>query len=221
MKYDIMMSCGHIETVQIYGKADDRERKIRYFENYRTCKECYKQKMRERERKQGLLFHACIDPCVQQMDGDVYLLAWYSGDTITHKDEIKSFGYYWDGRRWWKKIKLQEFQEKAVQAASIGAKKTESKKPLQMYYFKRALTAQEEWYDIRDKISAVKKPERPGIVKGHYWNQNIYGRDGQYRIYLDDEETFISDEDAIQIKKYLVEKDEYSKKVEEIKSAHR
>ena len=88
MKYDIMMSCGHIETVQIYGKADDRERKIRYFENYRTCKECYKQKMRERERKQGLLFHACIDPCVQQMDGDVYLLAWYGGDTITHSDII-------------------------------------------------------------------------------------------------------------------------------------
>jgi len=27
-KYDITCSCGHVETVQIYGKASDREKDI-------------------------------------------------------------------------------------------------------------------------------------------------------------------------------------------------
>lgn len=31
MKYEVTFSCGHTGTVQLYGKGDERERKIRYF----------------------------------------------------------------------------------------------------------------------------------------------------------------------------------------------
>ena len=36
MKYDVTFSCGHTEEIQIYGKAEERERKIKYFGKKRT-----------------------------------------------------------------------------------------------------------------------------------------------------------------------------------------
>lgn len=41
MKYDVKFSCGHIQTVDLFGKADEREKKIKYFEKYCDCQECY------------------------------------------------------------------------------------------------------------------------------------------------------------------------------------
>jgi hypothetical protein len=38
-KYDITCSCGHVETVQIYGKASDREKEIARREKG-ACKGC-------------------------------------------------------------------------------------------------------------------------------------------------------------------------------------
>lgn len=31
MKYEIMMSCGHEDTVELFGKEKERDRKIEYF----------------------------------------------------------------------------------------------------------------------------------------------------------------------------------------------
>lgn len=47
MKYEVTFSCGHTGTVQLYGKGDERERKIRYFEEYGVCSECYKECRRQ------------------------------------------------------------------------------------------------------------------------------------------------------------------------------
>ena len=47
MKYSVIFSCGHAEEVQIYGKAEERERKIKYFGKSGLCPECYKKKMNE------------------------------------------------------------------------------------------------------------------------------------------------------------------------------
>ena len=34
MKYTLTYSCGHTGTVQLYGKTEERERKIKYYEEY-------------------------------------------------------------------------------------------------------------------------------------------------------------------------------------------
>lgn len=47
MKYDVTFSCGHTEEVQIYGKTEERERKIKYYGKSGLCSECYKKKMNE------------------------------------------------------------------------------------------------------------------------------------------------------------------------------
>ena len=44
MKYDITFSCGHTHTVDIYGSAAERERKIKWYEAEAVCPDCYKAK---------------------------------------------------------------------------------------------------------------------------------------------------------------------------------
>lgn len=41
-QYDVTYSCGHTETVQIYGPHKDRERKIAWFERSGHCRACYR-----------------------------------------------------------------------------------------------------------------------------------------------------------------------------------
>lgn len=42
MKYEVTFSCGHTHTVELFGKTSDRERKIKYYETYGVCPDCYK-----------------------------------------------------------------------------------------------------------------------------------------------------------------------------------
>lgn len=41
-KYEVKMSCGHVETVQLFGKMDDRYKKIEWLEKNGVCTECQK-----------------------------------------------------------------------------------------------------------------------------------------------------------------------------------
>jgi len=43
-KYDVTYSCGHSETVQLYGPTRERERKIEWMERSGFCPDCYKAK---------------------------------------------------------------------------------------------------------------------------------------------------------------------------------
>lgn len=42
-KYNVKFSCGHEETIQLFGKEKDRKRKIDYFMNYGICSDCYRE----------------------------------------------------------------------------------------------------------------------------------------------------------------------------------
>lgn len=53
MKYTVKMSCGHEEQVELFGPGKDREKKIRYYQEYGMCKECYR--VREEENLNGFL----------------------------------------------------------------------------------------------------------------------------------------------------------------------
>lgn len=43
MKYDVAFSCGHTETVQLFGKTSERERKIAWYERAGICSKCYRE----------------------------------------------------------------------------------------------------------------------------------------------------------------------------------
>lgn len=83
-----------------------------------------------------------------------------------------------------------------------------------------AVKKQKKWKEKKDKIESIEKPEVPNILVGHRWNYNIYGRKGNYSIYLDGEKISISDQKAEEIKYYILKNDEYKKRVEEIKNMY-
>lgn len=54
MKYDVKFACGHTDTVELFGKAADRERKIAFYEKNCLCPDCYKD-MKEEEKKMNCI----------------------------------------------------------------------------------------------------------------------------------------------------------------------
>ena len=236
-KYTIMMSCGHEDTVELLGKEKDRQRKIEYFKIDGLCKECYKKKMEEQAETEGLIFNASVLPYIDSDDGGILLSVWFSGNTKPHKDEIKSLGgYRWSEREsasdmysfkyvpmcWNKIIKFEDLQEEVTKAISIGANNTVSDSGLfAMIHYKIALDKQKEWHEKKNKIDEIERPVVPNVLKGHKWNQKIYGKAGNYSVYPDGEKVSITDEQAKEIKLYQTAKEEYRKKVEEIKNAQK
>lgn len=59
MKYDVKFSCGHTETVELFGKIEERKRRIKYYEEEGVCSECYKEMKRIEQdleaEKKGLI----------------------------------------------------------------------------------------------------------------------------------------------------------------------
>jgi len=41
-KYDVNFSCGHKCEIELFGKHDDRYKKIEYYEQHGLCPDCYK-----------------------------------------------------------------------------------------------------------------------------------------------------------------------------------
>lgn len=234
-KYTILMSCGHEDTIELFGKTADRERKIEYFKSSGLCKECYKKQMQQKEETEGLIFNATVLPYIDDDDGNILLNVWFSGNTKPYKDDIKSLGgYRWSEREsaddffsvnkppmcWNKNIKLDDLKNEITKATSIGADNVVSDSGLfAMVHYQIALEKQKEWREKKDKIAEIEKPSCPSVLKGHKWNQKIYGKSGNYSIYPDGEKVSITDEEAEEIKAYLTAKEEYKKKVEEVKNA--
>ena len=59
-KYNITYSCGHEGTVQLFGKSEERERKIKYYEEFGLCTECYKKQKQEENAKLGFLIGGSV-----------------------------------------------------------------------------------------------------------------------------------------------------------------
>lgn len=69
MKYEVEMSCGHTETIQLFGKCADRERKIEWLERYGLCEECKKEKAAEEMKK-------AEEAGLPELEGSEKQIAW-------------------------------------------------------------------------------------------------------------------------------------------------
>lgn len=65
-KYEVLMSCGHEDTVELIGKNTDRERKLQYYKKSGLCKECYRKKMQELREKEPFSLRACVLPVINE-----------------------------------------------------------------------------------------------------------------------------------------------------------
>ena len=68
-KYEITYACGHVEDVQIYGKAADREREIAHRERG-ICKECWKAEQAQAAQETAKTFD------LAQLEGSEKQIAW-------------------------------------------------------------------------------------------------------------------------------------------------
>ena len=111
-------------------------------------------------------------------------------------------------------------EEEIIKATSIGAKSMVADSGLfAEVHYRIALERQKEWREKKEKIDLIKKTAVPEVLKGCTWNQKIYGKAGNYFIYPNGDKKLITDEQAEEIKNYLTLKEEYRKKVDEIKNA--
>lgn len=69
MKYEVKMSCGHTETIQLFGKCADRERKIEWLERYGLCEECKKEQVAKEIKK-------AEEAGLPELEGSEKQIAW-------------------------------------------------------------------------------------------------------------------------------------------------
>ena len=232
MKYTVKMSCGHTQVVDLVGKGSERERKIRYFEEFGLCKECYKKQLDETDNKKSLEFNIEMLPEINEENGQPLVYVWFGGNTKPNKEAIKSLKRYWWQKvessedtfwytkpklAWGRTIDLSEINSEIERAASIGAKLvTPTKGLLHTISYSIACEKQKAWKTKNEMIKTVKKPDVPKIIANQRWNNKVYGRTKNYSIYINGEKINITDEQAEDLKRYAVEKEEYTKKVDAI-----
>lgn len=186
----------------------------------------------ERKKNTPLSFHVTAIPYINEENGNIQLSVCFEGSTPDNKDAIKALGgYHWSSREaaadmfslkkppmcWNKVIELPDLAEETKKAVSIGAENLVSEKGLfATLNYEIALEYQEAWKKKKDAIAKLEKPEKPEILSNKRWNQKVYGKSGNYSIYLDGEKVSITDEQNRLITEYLDKKEEYQKKVEDI-----
>lgn len=157
MKYEVTYSCGHTGTVQLYGKTDERERKISYYKEYGLCSECYKKQKQGENEKMGLVLCSTVEYELSGK-GEIQVRLSFRGDTKPHKEEIKALGYRWtvlDDTQilsttrpemgWVKIVPYECLEEEKGKAFSIGAREAtmeEKEKLKQKSRFEEMLAAQ-------------------------------------------------------------------------------
>ena len=135
--YNVTYSCGHEGTVQLFGKADARDRKIKYYEEFGLCTECYKKQKQEENAKLGFLIGGSVADTLSEK-GEIQVCLSFAGDTLPHKEEIKALGYRWTAvdasqmaymhkpdMGWVKVVPYEHLEEEKEKAFAIGAKEAE------------------------------------------------------------------------------------------------
>lgn len=51
MKYEVLFSCGHMETITLFGPNKERERQISYYEQYGECSVCKAERLQREKRE--------------------------------------------------------------------------------------------------------------------------------------------------------------------------
>lgn len=199
MKYEIKRSCGHTETIDIYGPGADRERKAAWYANG-ICTECYKAAAREEEKAKGLVL--TLELSYGYMERPV--IAYFAGDTMPYKDKIKASGYQWGYaaddkyKSWAKRIAIEDMEDIIAEAKALGATTVNK-------IGARKLAAYQQWRDGKlaeiaaDMAEIGPKPARPDYLPAGRWNGTIYGGKGNRAVYVGGNKINLTDDQAAEL----------------------
>ncbi len=227
-KYHVKFSCGHVQTVELFGKDKDRQRKIEYYEERGLCKDCYKALMQEIEHSKPLGVTVQLNPL------NIYpFCAYFTGDTKPVKDKIKALGFTWTDigeggmfdvmstdvcMGWSCDFKSGEDVEEALREIRKVFPEIEVNfdfNDVDMALFKKIKDQEAE---LQKKIDELEKPQKPDCYPKGYWNGRFYRSEKGYRrIYVDGKEQLISEEDGQAIDIYDKQLETYKLKIAAIK----
>ncbi|MBO5449823.1 MAG: hypothetical protein J5994_10940 [Ruminococcus sp.] len=218
MKYDITYSCGHTGTVELFGKSDDRHRRLEWLKENALCPECYKEQHKD-------------DPVVVKVTpfgsvkgtGEPVFLTEICGNTRPHKGAIKNIGFEWDGICWHRKLymsQLDDFENAVMQIGNVKLDDSYVNIRREMENLpdeaKELLAKFHAEWDEKKKGYVV--PEKPALLSsGKRWNGKVYGKSGNFSVYLDGEKVNVSDAEADDLRRYLTAKGESEDIHEEMK----
>ncbi len=229
MKYTVRCSCGHNDVVELYGKGADRERKIAWYETSGVCVECYKAAKRAEEAVKPIVATVKVSGNL----GKVVIVL--SGNVYPQKDDFKARGYFWSAdtddmsdelggkvvKAWRKTFEVNEKGQEALEKEIeiLKAQGVEVKEMINPVDAKLAQDKNAEESAEAEEISKIEKPAEPEMVAGRRWNGNIYGSDKYgYRVYLDNKEIKITEEQKEMLEGYISAKSDYNKRVAEVRN---
>ena len=235
-KYEVKFSCGHTQIIELFGKDKDRQRKIEYFEERGLCKDCYKSMMQEIEAHSPLGLTAQLNPL------ETYpFRAYFTGDTESVEDKVEALGFFWtdigdndilstsEFMGWSCECKSSEELGKVFKEVKKVFPEIEIKfdfKEVDMALFKRLkeqeaqneVEGKKQAVELQKKIDELEKPQRPDCYPEGNWNGRFYKAEKGYRrIYVNNKELLITEEDGQAIERFDKQVENYKLQVAAIK----
>ena len=234
-KYNVTMSCGHDDVIELFGPHAERKRKIEWFKDYGLCKKCYKEKC-EREKQErektrarrleegSLNIKMSLSPAPNtewKNNIPVYHLTLWGEDTKTIKDDLKFLGYIWTGDEWDKTIPFTiEGIKSCLDKLSVFCKNLPDAEVFFSEYSKNTLEKaskqHQSWIKYQERVEKAKanRLPKPDILVGKRWNGKIY----KNAVYLDGVKVELDANKLEEIKKYIKSKEAYEHKLESYKT---
>lgn len=225
MKYDIVFSCGHPGTVDLWGKGDERKAKIIWNETKGLCPDCHKIHKRADDIQRGLELHYEVLPDIMTdrkvEELKIWAILWFSGDTFPYKNEIQKSGFRWGENTapskvtnihhslcWSRIIRFDDTRE--------VLNKLCAELPIKRLYRPANVTNTVEYRIANERLMLYhkkkdellnNKPEEPDIIKGKYWNEHIYESRSSFGytsfIYLNEQKVEIEEATFGILNKYI------------------
>jgi hypothetical protein len=191
--------------------------------NFDECDACYTaRKASERkasEREAAAVAEAEL-PLTLHMTGypdrhNTPVVLFFGGDTVSHKDDIKSLGYRWvfaddyitygysvqrGERKWIKVVPQEDAYDEIERVKALGAVIDDS--IVDTEYLAKQAAAKRERVAAAE-ASGITEPVKPVCYPAGRWNGKVYGAAAYgYRIYVGNAEVQISGDDADALKRY-------------------
>lgn len=220
MKYNIIFSCNHPGTVDLWGKDNERKAKIIWNETKGLCPDCYKMHKRAEDIKRGLELHFEVLPDIlsdkKAKELKIWAILWLSGDSYPYKDKIHDMGFRWGENNapskatsihrsvCWSKYILFEDTDKVLDELCHELPIKRLYRPANIEKTIEYQIANEKLMQYHEKKKALlkKKPEIPDIIKGNSWNEKIYDSKSSY-IYLNEQKVELDEATVEILNKYI------------------
>lgn len=145
-KYDVTFSCGHTDTVVLFGKVKDRERKIEWYESSCLCPECYEaEKQRKFDEANAKATAEAKEYGLPELTGSEKQVAW--ANTLRQKwiAETEKWIDYSESR-----LERGRFQDNYEDAEMLRKAIAGMKKAMETRLL--AETSARFWIDNRDEV---------------------------------------------------------------------